>query len=161
MRHIVDEVVLYLGVAFLPEDNYDCEDERHEQHECEGYRRNHESNRREDVRTHVGEVDAHNAHLRLRVVAEQYLRVGELFAFVCVIRTAIYLASVLCADGKVVWYVHSVVHQLCFEVLIEQLEVDAFLKRTFRSGVEYRVDHLVEQRLLIDVAVLYYFLQRL
>ena len=41
VRHIVDKVVLYLGIALLSEDYEYCEDEGNEQHDGESYRRNH------------------------------------------------------------------------------------------------------------------------
>ena len=57
--------------------------------------------------------------------------------------------------------VHAIVHQLGTDILIEQLEVDAFLQRLIRCGIENVIDHLIEQGLLIDITVAYNLLQRL
>ena len=56
--------------------------------------------------------------------------------------------------------VDAVVHQLCLEVLVKQLKVDALFQRFVRCRIENGVDHLVEQRFLVDVTVLHNLLQR-
>ena len=159
--HVVDEVVLHLRVLLLPEDGDDGEDEREEQHDGEDDARNHESHAGVDVLRHVGEVDFHDAPLGLRVVVEEHLLVAILLALVGVVGAAVDLASVLCGDGEVVGDVDAIVHQLGLEVLVEELEVDAFLERLLRCGIDDGQHHLVEQCLLVDVAVLDDFLQGL
>ena len=64
MRHIVDEVVLDLIIAFLAEDHHNSEYKRDNQHYREDHRRNHEADAGEDVRVHVGKVNHHDTHLR-------------------------------------------------------------------------------------------------
>ena len=73
VRHVVDKVVLYLAVPFLPEDDDDREDERHQQHEGEDDGRNHEAHAGEDVVVHFREMHLHHAHPVHRVVAEEHL----------------------------------------------------------------------------------------
>ena len=73
-------------------------------------------------------MNLHYAHIRLRVVSEEHLRICKFLAFVSIVRTTINLSSVLCAYREVVWDVYAVVHQLCLEVLVKELEVDTFFK---------------------------------
>ena len=160
MRHVVYEVVLYLCVTLLTEDHDDGEEERYEQHDCERHRRDHEPHRREDVSVHLREVYLHDTHFRLWVVAEENLRIGKLLAFVRIFGTAVDLTTVLCGHGEMVRNVDAVVHQLCLEVLVKQLKVDALFQRLVRCRIENGVDNLVEQRFLVDVTVLHNLLQR-
>jgi hypothetical protein len=64
MSHIVDEVVLNLGIAFLAENDEDGEYECNNKHNREHYRRDHEPDTGKDVGTHVGEMDLHHTHFR-------------------------------------------------------------------------------------------------
>ena len=159
--HVVDEVVLDLRVAFLSEDHDDGEDKRHQQDKREDDRRDHEAHTGEDVTVHLGEVDAYDAATVGRVVAKEHLTETALHPLVRVVGAAIDLSSVLGLHHKVVRDVDAVVHHLRFQVLVQQLEVDALLERFLRSGIEDIIDHLVEHALLIDVAVADDFLQAL
>ena len=142
--HIVYEVVLYLRISLLAEYHHDGEDKGYEQHQCEHHRRYHEADARIDIATHVGEVNLHNAHLVGRVVAEEHLRVGIFYAIASIVRTAVNLATVVGGDGEVIWYVDTIVHQLCLDILVEESEVDAFLQWFLRSLVEDVVNNLVK-----------------
>ena len=73
MGHIIDEIVLDLSISLLSEDDHDGEDEGDEQHQRENDARNHEAHTGEDVAVHIREVNLHDSHLRLRVVAEEHL----------------------------------------------------------------------------------------
>ena len=159
--HVVDEVVLDLAVALLPEDDHDGEDERDEQDDGEHHAGNHEPDTGEDIAVDVGKVNAHHAHVRCRVIAEEHLAIGVLTALITIVGTPVDLTSVLCRDGEVVRDVDAVVHQLSFDVLVEDLEVDTLFQRFVRSRVEHVHDHLIEQSLLIDISVLDDLLQRL
>ena len=106
-------------------------------------------------------MNLHHAHLRLRVVAEQHLAVAVLLALVGVVGTAVDLAPVGCRHGEVVGNVDTVVGQLVADVGVEHAEVDALLQGLVAGGIEDVVDHLVEQCLLIDVAVAHNLLHRL
>ena len=64
VRHIVDEVVLDLRIAFLTEDDHNRKHEGDKQHDGEDHRRNHKPHTRENVGVHVGEMDLHNTHFR-------------------------------------------------------------------------------------------------
>ena len=127
--HIVDEVILNLRQSLRAEYRDYREDKGDEQHHGEDHTGNHEADRRVDVAVHIGEVQLDNSHLADRVVAEEYLGVGVLFSLVGIVGTTIDLATVLGRHGEMVANVDAIVHQLCLEVLVEQLEVDALLQR--------------------------------
>ena len=76
MCHIVDKVVLYLRITLLSEYYHNGEDEGDQQHQCKDDTWYHEAHTREDITVHVREMHLHNSHLRLRIVAEQYLRIA-------------------------------------------------------------------------------------
>ncbi len=109
MGHIVDEVVLDLRISFLTEDDHDGKEERNQQYDGEDDAGNHEPHRREDVGVHLREVDAHNAHLRLRVITEQHLLIGVFLAFLFVVGTAVHLSSVSGRYREMIWDVDAVV----------------------------------------------------
>ena len=159
--HIVYEVVLYFSVTLLTEDYHYRENECHQKDNREHDRRYHEPHGGEDVGIHVGEMYLHDTHLRLWVVSEQHLRIGEFLPFIRVVRTSIHFSAVLCGDSEVVRDIDSVVHHLRLQILVEQLEVDTLLQRFVGSGIKNGINHLVKQRFLIDIAVFYNFLQRL
>ena len=161
VRHVVDEVVLDFGVSLLAEHENQRDDKRNDQHDGENDGGNHEAHRGVDVGIHVGEMHLHDAHFRLRVVAEEHLRIGVCHARLRVFRTAIDLPPVLRRHDEVIRNVDAVVHQFGLQVLVEQLEVDALFQRLVARGIENRINHLVEQRLLIDVAVFNDFLHLL
>ena len=158
--HVVDEIVLDFRVPLLTEDDHDGEDEGDEQHQREDDARNHEAHTGENVAVHIREVNLHDTHLRLRVVAEKHLRIAVLLALVAKIWAAVHLSSILRCHREVIRDVDAVVHHLCLEVLIKLLEVDSLLQRLVRCRVEDGIHHLVEQSLLIHIAVLHYLLQR-
>ena len=81
-------------------------------------------------------MNLYNAHLVGRVVAEEHLRVGIFYAIASIVRTTINLATIVGGDGEVIWYVDTIVHQLCLDILVEESEVDAFLQWFLRSLVE-------------------------
>ena len=56
---------------------------------------------------------------------------------------------------------YTVVLQFCLQVMVERLEVHPLLKGFLRCRIEDVHHHLVEQRLLVDVAVSHNFLHRL
>ena len=72
MRHIVDEVVLYLGQLLLTEDDNDGEDKGYEQHHREDERRNHKSDRTEDIVVHSRKMHLQDTHLGRWVLGEQF-----------------------------------------------------------------------------------------
>ena len=161
VSHVVDKVVLYLGVSLLPEYHYDGEDEGDEQHECEHHRGYHKAHTREDISVDVGEVDSHHTHLRRGVIAKEHLRICVGQSVLGIVWTAIHLPAVGCRNREVIWYVDTVVQQFSSYVLVEQLKVDALPQRFVARSIEYVIHHLVKQRLLIDVSVSHYLLQRL
>ena len=126
--HVVDEVVLDLCVALLAEDDHNGEDERDEEHQGEDDGRNHESHRGVDVLAHLGEVDAHHAHLRGRVVAEQGLCIAVFGPRLFVVRAAVHLAAVGCVHGEVIVQVDAVILQSFTYIGVQQFEVDALLQ---------------------------------
>ena len=128
VRHVVDEVILDFGIAFLPEDDHDGKDKRDEQHQCEDDGGNHEAHRRIDVLVHVGEVNRHHAHLRSGVVFEEFLRIGFFNALLSIIGTTVDLTSVGRRHGEVVGQVDAVVLQLLLDVVVEQQEIHALLQ---------------------------------
>ena len=71
--HIIDEVVLYLSISLLPEDNHNGKDEGNQQYQREDDTRNHEAHTREDIAVHIREMHPYYTHLRLWVVAEKHL----------------------------------------------------------------------------------------
>ena len=153
VRHVVDKVVLDFRVTLLTENDHDGKQERNQQHDGEDDAGNHETHRREDVRVHLRKVDAHNTHLRLRVVAEQYLTIGIFLTFLFKVRTAIHLSSVSRRYRKVIRDVDAVVGQLFTNIVVEHTEVDALLQRLLAGSIENVVNHLVQQRTLIDITV--------
>ena len=152
MRHIIDEVVLNLGIALLAEDDDDGKDEGDEQYHGEDHGGNHEADARIDIRVHIGEMDAHHAGLCRWVVAEQCLRIAPLLALGRVVGTAIYLASVRGKHHQVVRHVDAVALQLHANLLIQEFEVHTFLQGLLAGGIENVIHHLVEQCFLIDIA---------
>ena len=126
--HIVDEVVLNLRIALLAEDDEDREDKGDNQHNREDDSRNHKSDAREDIGTHVGEVNLHHTHLRRRVVAEKRLLIGVLLTFLTIVRTAIHLTTIGCFNAEMIGNINTIVHQLYFDVAIKQFEVDTLLQ---------------------------------
>ncbi len=96
---------------------------------------------------------AHLTGLVLRIVPEELLLIDILLAFVGIVRTAIHFASVLRVHGEMIGNIHAVVHQLGLQLLVERLEVDTFLQGLVAGGIEDTIHHIVEQGLLIDVAV--------
>ena len=71
--HIIDEVVLYLSISLLSEDNHNGKDEGNQQYQREDDTRNHEAHTGEDIAVHIREMHPYYAHLRLWVVAEEHL----------------------------------------------------------------------------------------
>ena len=106
-------------------------------------------------------MNLHNSHLRLRIVTEKHLRIAVFLALIAIVWTAIHLTSILCSYGEMIWYVNTIVHHLCLQVLIQLLEVDTLLQRLIRCRIENGINHLVQQRFLIYIAILDDFLQRL
>ena len=100
-------------------------------------------------------MNAHHAALVLRVVAEQHLRICIFLALVAIVGTAVHLAPVGPRHREMIRDVDAVVHQLRLQVAVEQLEVDALAQGLVAGGEEDAVYHLVEQGLLVDVAVLH------
>ena len=161
MRHIVDKVVLHLRILLLAEDGDDGEDKGQEEHDGEDDAWDHEAHAGIDVLRHVGEVNPDDAPLRLGIVAEEHLLIAVLLALIGIVGAAVNLAPVLGGDDEVVGDVDAIVHQLSLEVLVEQAEVDALLERLLRGRVDDGEHNLVEQGLLIDIAVLDDLLQGL
>ena len=126
--HIVDEVVLDLGIPLLTEDDDDSENKRDEQHDGEDDAGNHEAHTGEDVGVHLGEVDANDTTLRLRVVAEKHLLVGIFLAFVGIVRTTVDLTTISGRDGQMIGNIDAVVDELGTDVLIEHTEIDTLLQ---------------------------------
>ncbi len=60
VSHVVDEVVLHLGIALLPEDGHNRENESDEQDQSKDDTWNHESHSREDITVHLGEMNPHD-----------------------------------------------------------------------------------------------------
>ena len=161
MRHVIDEVVLDFAVSFLPEDNYNSKDKRDKQDYREHHAGNHEAHTGEDIAVDIGEMHAHYAHLRSRIVAEEHLAIGVFGALIRIVGAAINLAPVLRRHRKVVGNIDAVIHQFGLQVLVQNLKVDPFLQRFVGGGVKHVHDYFVKKRLLINISVLDYFLQRL
>ena len=159
MRHVVDEVVLHLAVALLPEDDDNREDEGDEQDERKHNARYHEADAREDIAVDVGEVHTQHTHTRRRLIAIERLGVGELRTLVAIVGTTVNLAAILRTHGEVVRDVDTVVDELSLDVLVEDAEVDALLQRFVGRRIEHIHHHLIEQGALIDVTVLDQLLQ--
>ena len=158
MRHIIDEVILDLRIFLLSEYHDDGEDEGNQQHDGEDDARNHKPHAGEDVAVHIREVNLHDTHLRLWVVAEQHLRITIFLALVGIVWATIDLSAILRCHREVIRDVDAIVHHLRLEVLVKLLEVDAFLQRFVGCRIEDGIDHLVEQCLLIDISILHDFL---
>ena len=161
MGHIVDEVILDLRISLLPEDDHDSEDKGDEQYQRKDDTRNHEAHTGEDVAVHIREVNLYDSHLRLRVVAEEHLGVAVFLTLVGIIRTTVHLPTILGCHRKVIRDIDSIVHHLSLEVLIQLLEVDSLLQRFIGCRIENGINHLVEQRFLIYIAILHNLLQGL
>ena len=71
--HIINEVVLYLSISLLSEDNHNGKDEGNQQYQREDDTRNHEAHTGEDIAVHIREMHPYYTHLRLWVVAEEHL----------------------------------------------------------------------------------------
>ena len=99
-----------------------------------------------------------NAHLRLRVVAEEHLLVGVFLAFLLVFRTAVHLAAIGGGHGEVIGNIDTVVDKLHTDVAVKHAEVDTLLQRLVTGRIEDVVDHLVQQSLLVNVALAHDFL---
>ena len=161
MGHIVDEVILDLRISLLSEDDHDGEDKGDEQYQRKDDTRNHEAHTGEDVAVHIWEVNLYDSHLRLRVVAEEYLRIAVFLTLVGIIRATVHLPAILGCYRKVIRDIDSIVHHLCLEILIQLLEVDSFLQWFIGCRVENGINHFVEQRFLIHIAILHNLLQGL
>ena len=78
--HVVDKVVLDFGITFLSENGEDGEKECQQKDDRENNGGNHETYTGKDVAVHVREMHLDYTHLVLRVITEEYLRIGVLFA---------------------------------------------------------------------------------
>jgi len=92
---------------------------------------------------------------------EERLRVSVLLALLTVVRTAVHLTPVSRLHPEMIRDVDTIVHQFHLDVTIKEFEVDTLLQRLVACRIEDIVDHLVEQRFLIDIAVTHNLLQRL
>ena len=129
VSHVIDEVVLDFRIPLLSEDDHDGKDECNQKYQRKDDARNHETYTREDIAVHIREMNPYYPHLRLRVVAEEYLRITIFLAFIRIVRTAVNLSSILRGHGEMIRYIDTIVHHLCLEVLIQLLEVDSLLER--------------------------------
>ena len=57
----------------------------------------------------------------------KHLRIGVLLAFIAIVGTAIDLPPILSGYREMVRNIDTIVHELCLEILVEHLEVDALL----------------------------------
>ena len=103
----------------------------------------------------------HHARLLLRVVLKEVLYVGVFLALFGVVGTAVNLLPVLCRYREMIRNIDAVVRQFHLYVLVEHIEVNSLAQRLFRCGIKYAINHLVEQCLLIYIAVLHYLFHRL
>ena len=92
---------------------------------------------------------------------EERLRIDVVPTLVGEVGTAVHLATVARLYSEVIRDVDAVVEQLHFDILVEDSEIDALLQGLVGGGIEDVIDHLVEQGLLIDIAVADNLLQRL
>ena len=160
VSHVVDEVVLHLAVTLLAEHHHDGEHKGDKQYQGKHHTGYHEPHARINIAIDVREMHLHHAHLRSRIVAEEHLRIGKLHALVGIVGTTVHLATVLCGNREMVRNVDTIIHQFRLQVLIEYLEVNSLFQRLFRCRIKHIHHHLVEQRLLVHIAVLHYFLKR-
>ena len=105
-------------------------------------------------------MNLYYTHLRGWVITEQHLRVSVLFTFFRVVGATVHLATILGRHGEVITDINAVIHQLGFEILVKQLEVNTLLEWFVRSGIEDRNHNLVQQRFLLNIAVFNDFLER-
>ena len=161
MGHIVDEIVLYLRIALLTEDNHNREEEGDEQYDGKDDAWNHEPYAGKNVAAHFGEMHLDNTHLRLRIVLEEVLRVSVFLTFFRIVGTTVNFTAIGSRHGEVVWDVDTVIGQFLTDIVVEHTEIDAFLQGFVASSIQYIIYHLVEQTFLIDITVADYFLHGL
>jgi len=131
MGHVVDEVVLNLIDALLPEYHVDGEDECDKQNQGEDDARYEELDRLEDVIRHVREVQIQNPDILRRVVGHQHLPVTVFLTFGLVVRTAVNLFARPLLYTEVVGKINAVADELGFQVKVKHLEVDVIFKGLF------------------------------
>ena len=153
MRHVVDKVILHLCQLLLTEDDVDGEDECNQQYDSEYHRRNHKTNRVEDIIFLTGKVHLHNTHLRRRIILEQRLRIRVFTPSVFVVRATIYFTSIFIDHRKMVEQLYTIINKVRFQIIIQLLKVHPFANRFIACLVNHPQSHIVEQKTLIHIPI--------
>ena len=82
-----------------------------------------------------------------------------LLTFVSIVRATIDLSSICRLHTEMIRNIDSIIHQLCSDILIQQLEINTFLQWLIRSRIEYIVYDLVKEGFLINITVAYNLLK--
>ena len=129
MGHIIDEIILYLRISLLTENDYYREDKCNKQDQSENDTWNHESHTGEDIAVHIREMNLNHPHLRLRIITEKQLRITILLTFLRIVRTPVNFTTILSSYRKMIRNINAIIHHLSLQVLVQLLEIDSLLQR--------------------------------
>ena len=100
MGHIINKIILYLAITFLPEDYHNCKNECEQKDKSKNDGWDHKAYTREDVIIHFWEMYLNNPHSIHRVITKKNLGVGVFFTITYIIWATVNFSSILCRNSK-------------------------------------------------------------